>query len=254
MNQAQRQAQALLASNATTIDAQRHYSMGPNGAKTLLDEKDKARQVSLTITNSDTADKAIVFGVPRHTIFTDVDGTPRMADFLEAVGADFVLTDGILEVGAGDATLLEAVSNDSGRTIAQLMEHAAHAPLRLTEMNLQSSNATDNTPDSTAFTTSLKTVWVSPFKKPVEDTFSLRKLQTNKSTATQFGHIDFIGQQFPVILSRENFLVMIVKAKTALSLTIGAGVEDSAPQRMYRAIQKSDSLVGKMRAGESCDC
>ncbi|MDX1447214.1 hypothetical protein, partial [Lishizhenia sp.] len=112
-----RKAAQLVAQHGNTLDMGRQLSMGPGGAKTLLDEGEKARPTSITITNHGTADRAIVFGVPRHTIYTSVTGTPDTAAFLEAVGADLVLTDGILETGAGDVTVVEATSNDSGRTI-----------------------------------------------------------------------------------------------------------------------------------------
>ncbi len=234
-------AEKLVANRPKQIDLDRVFSHGPGGAKTMIDEGRNGDSLSLTIENSlDTKPQVVVaFGSLRNSQYAD------LASLLAAIGADCLIDDGeILKVA--DHGMVTVTSNDPGRKVGDVIRYAAVSPFRFTQASLES-RLRDGSPDTSNYTTTMKSVWVSPFRKPTEDFLQLRQFQSNKSTSPQFADIDFLKENFKAMVSNEHFLVMIVKQNTALTMTLNVGAQHSSAQYAYRAFKAADETLSILR-------
>lgn len=233
-------AQKLVQNASKEIDLGREFSQGPGAAKTFIDEERNAPSVSFSIANETANDRVIVLGSINNSIY----GSD--AELLAAVDGNLLLDDGVLETRGGhDVT---ATSNDPGRTIAQMLRYASNSPFRFTSVALRSSK-TNGAVDDSNFTGKIKTVFVSPWQKPVDNFLNLRKFQSNRANSPQFADINFLEEGFNVILSPENFALITVKAGTVLDLTFSVGMQLSSAQRAYRAFKAADQVLAPIRKG-----
>ncbi|MCH2226012.1 MAG: hypothetical protein MK066_14685, partial [Crocinitomicaceae bacterium] len=161
---------------------------------------------------------------------------------LQAVGADVLLSDGKILTGASDGEEVRVVSNDSNRNIDNAIRFMAVSPTKFTSLSMQSS-LIDGTPESKNYTTQMKSVFVSPWQKSIDQYLNLRGTQNNQANSPQFAEIDFVAKGFQALISNENFLLFTVKKGTILDLTFSIGHSSSMAQEFYRASKGFDKLA-----------
>jgi hypothetical protein len=230
----------LVTNKAREIDLHRSLSFGQNGGKTMIDEGRGAPEVSFTIENPTTKDVAIGFGVTGLSLFK------TEADLLAALNADVLLNDGVIYTeGANDVTV---ESNTTGTTVFSFLKYAGFSPLRLVSASFESAKLSNGAPETSNFSQNVKSVWISPFEKPVEKKLNLRKFQSNKSTAVQFVDVDFVSEGFSPILSNEHHFVLLVKKDTRLTVTLKVGAQLSQAQAFFRKINAADAVLSPLRS------
>jgi hypothetical protein len=226
----------LLSNAPKQIDADRNFSHGVGAAKTMVDEGRGAPTVALTIINNTSKQRVLVLG--RNSLYA------RDEEFLNAVGGDTLITDGEVFEEAGE--IIEVISDDADRTIDMFLRYAEKASLRIVGVNM-ASYTKDGLPDVGNFAVSLKTSWVSPFRKPVDNFLPLRKFNNNQSTSPQFADVNLVKEGFLTMISAEHSLMITVKPQTKLNLTFTIGAQDSRPQFAYRAFQAADRTLKPFR-------
>jgi len=237
---------ALVREKAREIDLGRKFSH-PH-AKTFVDEKRGATTFSFSIENKLGKDVVIAIASARNTQF---DNIPVM---LSAIGADALLTDGIVLQDPQVVTKAVTItSNDAGRLIAPVMSYIAETPTRMIDLSMASYSTDTGAPAPSNYGAKIKSVFVSPWIKPVENYLDLRKTQTNQSTAPQFAHVDFIKEGFPSVISNEAFMLVTVKKDTVLELAYSVGFQYSKAQEFYRRVKSADKTLAPLRRGNACD-
>lgn len=233
-------AKDLVINNPKVIDIDRHYSHGPGGAKTFIDEERGSITASMTLTNnSASTDVTLAFGNLSRSIYAD------LSEATAALGFDYMVTDGTIVTVETDKTIT-GTSNDTDRTIAQLLKYIGENPTRMLRLQLES-EATDGADDTSNYAQSLKQTFVSPFVKPIEKNLPLRQFLSGDKFQKRYVDINFAKEGFPVIFSNEHFFILKLKAGTSLNLTWEIGMQDSPAQRLYRQVKKVDSLLAPVR-------
>lgn len=222
------------------VDIDRVYSHGPGGANSFVNEAQKAIDVSWTLTNPSSGTTVVLaIGNLSESMYAD------LAEAKAALGFDYMIKDGVIATVESDKEIVGA-SNNAGRTIDQLLKYIGKNPTRVTRLSLESYGA-DNAADTSNYAQSLKTAWVSPFRKPVEDELDLRRFQSGGKFQPRFLEIDFTKEGFPVVWSNEHFFLIRLRPGTSLNLTMGIGMQDSAPQRMFRQVSQVDRTLAPLR-------
>lgn len=233
-------AQDLVINNPKAIDLDRMYSHGPRGAKTFIDEERGTITRSITLrNNAASTDMVLAFGNLANSIYADID------EAAAALSIDKMVTDGTIATVETDKTITGA-SNDAGFTIAQLVKYIGMNPTRIVSVRMESTNLSGSD-DTTNYAQSIKTAWVSPFVKPIEENLDLARFASVDRFQKRYMNVNFLKEGFPVILSAEHFFAITLKRSTILNLTFEIGFQDSAAQRFYRQIKKADSTLGALR-------
>jgi len=237
-------AEALVRTKSKEIDLARKFSSGRGGAKTFIDEEVNAKTMSFAIKNTMPTDIRILIGSAANTQFKAEQA------LLDAVGADMMIADGSIAAGgAGEEVVV--TSNDSGRSLNEAIRFFSNSPTRMVSLDMQSSLEATGAPESKNYTSKIKSVFVSPWEKPIEDYLNLRKTQSNVASSPQFASVNFIKEGFKAIVSNENFLVVTVKSGTVLDFTFGVGMQYSKAQEFFRAIKSADTALAPLRRGIS---
>lgn len=231
-------ARALVEKAPKEMDMDRMFSFGQqSNAKNFIGEGLGAPSLSFTISNETAKDVSIIIGHPTVNIY-------GLTKLKEVLGADTVLNDGVIySDGVENVTV---TCNDPGRNVASLINYSSLTPLRFVAASFDSAKV-DGGVDTLNYSGQIKSAWISPFQKPVENFLPLRKYNNNKSTSVQFVDINFISEGFMAMISSEHFLVLTVKAGTTLTQTWTIGAQLSLPQLAFRAYNKADGILGKLR-------
>lgn len=231
-------AAALKEKASKEMDFDRMMSFGQNSkAKNFIAEGIGSPSISFTIANETKKDVSIIIGHPTVNIY-------GLSKLLEVLGADAVLNDGVIYTDGTDEVTVTC--NDPGRNVASLINYSSLTPLRFTAVSFDSSKVGGGV-DSLNYSGQIKSAWISPFAKPVEDFLPLRKYNNNKSTSVQFVDINFIQEGFLAMISSEHFLILTVKAGTTLTQTWSVGGQLSLPQLAYRKFNAADAILNKLR-------
>lgn len=253
--------------NQKEIDVARILSQGKHGGKTLISEEQNPATFTWALRNESNTDVKIGVVASMIRVLPSFAGGQTGLVYLgKVLGADYLLKDGQListapveepeegESGVADAApVVTATSLDSGRYIDELLTYALSNPTRILSASMES-RLLNGSPDTGNFTTSLKTVWMSPFHKSEDSYLPLRKFQSNRSNSPQFCDVNFKAEGFPVILSSEHSVVITVKAGTELTITGSVGMQFSTAQYLYRAVGGADSVIPSFSQVGNCNC
>lgn len=229
-------AKNLVATKPKTIDVDRHYSHGKNGVKNFVGEQNSALTMSLSVASA-AASTSVSFAIGSlaNSIYKD------NAEAIAALGVDAIIDDGAFHTVETDKDIT-ATSNDSGRTIAQMIKYIANNPTRIASVAIQSQTSA-GAADVSNYTASIAQIFVSPFHTPEKSYLPLRKFQSNRANSPEFADVNFLKQNWPVIWSSEHFTVFTIKPGTTLNFTFTIGMQDSSAQRLYRQVKDVDRTL-----------
>lgn len=234
------------------LDVRKRFSYGKDTQTTnLVDERVKAIQVNLKITNLTGTLQTVAFGA----ISASFNPTqfPNEAAALTAVSATGLLKNGVI-VDEGPGKTLTASLTDSGLSLDAFIKYISNNPTRITGLSMVSRNATTFAGDSTNYDLKMRTYWVSPFDVPVKKELNLRPLVVTGANFTQERlNVDFIKHAFPLILSPEHFWTLQIASNTELMITVYVGAQDSRSQLFWRDIKAADDVL-RPTVVESCNC
>lgn len=237
---AQSLAKDLVLNHGKEMDLERNYSHGKGGAKNFIAEQQGGKTVSFTISNAAASTNvAVAIGSLSDSIYAD------NAEAIAALGVQCIIGDGTILTVETDKNIV-GTSNDAGRTIAQLMKYIGRNATRITGVHLQSQTAA-GAAETSNYNGSIAQVWTSPFDTPDKEYLPLRKFQSNRSNSPEFADIDFIKEGRTIIWSAEHFTVFTINAGTTMTFTFNIGMQDSAPQRLYRNAKKADRVLAPYR-------
>lgn len=230
-------------------------SYGKNASTmSLIDEHEKALEVAFFIENRDDTDKVILLApiYSRGTIASNITDVNNTQFATEALALAETSSTTIFKAGTTGAVGKELVIGevDAKRTIDQLIRYASQTPIRLTRISMTSTKIATSEKDKTNYSGVIKSFFPSPFDVTTERVLPMRTLQAgNNNFNPDMLEVDFIKQNFPAIISNENFMQLTVKAGTRLDFSLFVGAQNSAAQQLYRKIKKADEIMRPLRLG-----
>ncbi len=237
--------EVLAKTQPITIDLNRELSQGPNGGKSMLSEGQANLTFGVSIVNPTVVDIKVAIGSLNNVLGLGLD------PLLQKVGATCLLASGdIFTEGADTAT---ASILDSDKDLDVILSYMQKNPTRMISAAFQSA-LINGTPESSNFSGSIKSVYLTPWENSTPQSLNLAQFLRRDSAASQFMNVDFRAKQFPLIVSEAHVPVFVIKAGTQLAITFNVGVQDSRPQRFWRAIKKSDALLAGGNITEDCSC
>lgn len=250
MKNAQMVGAVLAKTQPQTIDIAREFSQGPNGGKSFLSEGSANLTFGINISNPTDVDVKVAIGsATTNVIGLDTDG------LLNKVGATCLLASGIIFTKAvgGDDIDVTASILDSDKSLAEILAYMQKNPTRFLSAAFQSSLINGN-PESSNYSGSVKMVYLTPWENTTPLNLNLSQFLKSDSAASQFMNVDFRAKQFPFIVSEAHVPVLTIKKGTQLNITFNVGVQDSRPQRFWRAVKQSDSLLAGSSIVGDCNC
>lgn len=220
------------------LDVPRFLSYGAGGAKSMLGALRTTLAASITITNATLSAKTIVLGTSVNSMFAS------NAALAAALGADFVISDGILLDETG-GKVLSVRSNDPDRPVDNWMRHVARTPTVFARMRFIS-QTTGGAADTSNYGNSIQTSFVSPYRKSEDEYIHLRDSQNNAATSPQFGEIDFQNRSEIAQVSNENFIVFTVNSLTSMTINFDVLSEKSEAQYSYRVAKGAKKVLGML--------
>lgn len=232
-----------LATKPKAIDSLRLFSQGKGGGATMITEEINAPTTTVSFMNTTSQDANVIVCTPTTALlFESLYG----GKWYERFGATHVALEiealpGVVStMGAAEEGSVSLVCQDQGRTFAELLGYAALSPHRILSFSMESRKATDNTPDTTNYSANLKTIWWSPFHKPVEDFYTFRKRQNNGIFSAQYLDVNFKKEGFPVLITQTHMFIVTVRKQTEFIVTMSSGISFDPCQLLFRGITEAD--------------
>lgn len=228
------------------LDMRRRLSFG-KGTRTqnMIDEHAKAIQLNWILTNTTTSVKTI--GI---STFFDSVKNPTIYDntsqVLADIGADYLLKNGDLYRGTGDASdeAVTAVSTDSNKPLNRFLRFAGTNPTRVVGLSMVSRNASTGQPEASNYDLKIRSIWSRFDDVPTINELNLKPLvPTGANFNTDRLNVNFIEQNFKFIISPEHFVTMQLAPNTSLALTVYVGAMSSDSQLFWRDINEADDVM-----------
>lgn len=233
----------LVTANAAKLDRSRRYSFGPRTNTTnLIDEAEKAAEITFTFTNPTASDVKVAFS----TLFSDSlrGGTnsiyASVTEVLSKSQSDVVFK---TTVPADPEVNFGIACNDSGRSAEQIMQFAAMNCIRLVGMSMVSKQVSTGEADISNYSKKIKSVYTSIFEDPEVTELNLRPLLKGSTYNAEILEVNFIKQNFLALLTPEHILQLTIAKNTELTVTFHFGATASPAQRMYRDLKAADNIM-----------
>lgn len=246
MRQAITAQEQIAQANIKHLNENKYLSYPPKSRiNNALDEASGAKDLTVVFTNPTATDKVIVFTpnfdvkTDGRTIYTDV------ADQLAKLSATHVFKTVVPVDAAAD---FGVACTDQDRSIEQFMREIYHDPTRLVGISMDSKQISTGKPDTSNYNKRLRTIFTSSLENPEIRDLNLRPQLDGNTFNANIMQVNFIKNNFPVLLSWRTFLQMVIAKDTELIVTFHVGAQDSQTRRMYDAVKKSDRVVREISA------
>lgn len=233
----------FLAANVGKLNVQRRYSYpSKSGVKSQLGEIAGAKEFSVQLKNPTTTDATVIISPCYNADTKNRTKFETAQQVIDATSSTHVFQTVAPNV---DADNFHMACTDSGVTIEHLLRMIAQNPTRLVGMSMDSRTISDGKQETSNYSKRLKTFFFDalepqpvisdkPLRPLLKDSYNIGLLQVN-----------FVKENFLVLLSSENFFQFQVAKGTELNITFHFGAVHSNAQRMYRDLKLSDDVIRK---------